>query len=102
MGRTTGPVTPLARITERNGREADVADGASESNLWGTYIHGIFDNDAFREALSGALRGAKGLGPAPEQGQSFAGIREDAIKRLASVVAGSLDMKAVLRIAGLG
>ena len=103
MGRTTGPVTPLARITERNGRKADVADGASESNIWGTYIHGIFDNDAFREALSGALRGAKGLvGPAPEQGQSFAGIREDAIKRLASVVAGSLDMKAVLRIAGLG
>lgn len=104
MGRTTGPVTPLARITGRNGVSVDVADGAMKSNLWGTYIHGIFDNDAFRDALLGALRGAKGLGPLAsdgEPGRSFAGIREDAIERLAAVVAGSLDMKAILRIAGL-
>lgn len=101
MGRSAGAGAPLARITERNGAVADVADGAREGNLWGTYIHGIFDNDAFREALLGSLRGARGLA-AHAPGRSFASIREEAIGRLAAVVAGSVDMEAVLRIAGLG
>jgi len=102
MGRTTGPAVPLARITERNGDGADVADGAVNGNLWGTYIHGIFDNDAFRDALLDALRRARGLASFAPGAQGFAALREEAISRLATVVASSLDMKAVLRIAGLG
>lgn len=102
MGRTAGPITPFAKITERNGKKADVADGATEGNLWGTYIHGIFDNDSFRDALLGTLRSAKGLSSAGPSGPGFALKREEAIKELASVVAGSLDMEAILRIAGLG
>jgi len=40
-------------------------DGAQSSNgaVWGTYIHGLFDNNEFRRALLDRLREKKGLKP---------------------------------------
>ncbi|MFQ5737194.1 MAG: hypothetical protein ACE5GY_10115, partial [Thermodesulfobacteriota bacterium] len=105
MGRTTmggggGGARPFARITSRNGQEADEPEGACLGNLWGTYIHGIFDNDTFREALLAALRTAKG---APAGGRSeFGARRGESIDALARLVGSSLDIASVMRIAGLG
>jgi adenosylcobyric acid synthase len=40
---------PAFRIIQRNGLTVDESDGAQTmSNIWGTYIHGIFDSPKFR------------------------------------------------------
>lgn len=52
MGRSEslGKALPLFRIRMRDGEPADLSDGLTQADgrAWGTYIHGIFDNDAFR------------------------------------------------------
>ncbi|MBQ1336181.1 MAG: cobyric acid synthase, partial [Selenomonadaceae bacterium] len=53
------------RITQKAGKECDRQEGlASEDGLvFGTYVHGIFDNDEFRRGILNALRQRKGLEP---------------------------------------
>ena len=52
MGRSVsgGRAKPLFRILRRDGKPADIEDGLAQPDgkAWGTYIHGIFDNDGFR------------------------------------------------------
>ncbi|MEW6602497.1 MAG: cobyric acid synthase, partial [Nitrospirota bacterium] len=66
MGNTTGD-TGLFRVNRLNssdslnGSNGHIPDGSSKGNVWGTYIHGIFDNDEFRTSLINSLREKKGL-----------------------------------------
>ncbi len=66
-------------------------DGAlsPDGRIWGTYLHGIFDNDALRHAWLRSLGWQ-------EQGQTF--DRELAYNRLADHVRTHLDMTALRRI----
>jgi adenosylcobyric acid synthase len=64
---------------------------AAEGRLWGTYLHGIFDNDALRHAWLRSLGW---------QGQGAAFDRETAYNRLANHVRSHLDMDALRRIIG--
>lgn len=105
MGESTGRVRPFARITARNGAKTEVADGAvsADGSVWGTYIHGIFDNDSFRRAFVSALRVRKGAGPdtgSYEGAAGFRELREASINRVAELVRSSLDMDELLRIIG--
>ncbi len=51
MGRTIGE-KPWLEITSRNGEPCSIIDGSSnqEGNIWGCYIHGLFDNANFRRS----------------------------------------------------
>lgn len=104
MGRTTGSAAPFSKITGRNGEAAGIDDGgvSSDARVWGTYIHGIFDNDGFRESMIEGLRREKGAstGAASTWGP-FAGRRDEAIGRLAAIVRESLRMDEIMRIIGL-
>ena len=64
MGRSIskGANQPLFRITSRDGRPVEAIDGLiePEGRVWGTYIHGIFDNDAFRRDFLNDLRKRSG------------------------------------------
>jgi len=58
--RSLGSATPLLEISERNGRPVKVQDGlvSADGRVWGTYLHGLFDNDGLRHRLiSQFLRG---------------------------------------------
>jgi len=83
---------PLATI-EREASTESVPDGAvSESErVFGTYVHGFFDNDDFRRAFIAASRAAVDLAPAREYA-SVGGQREARIDRLASHLKRSLDL----------
>ena len=61
---------PLADI-ERQGATESVPDGAvSESGrVFGTYVHGFFDNDDFRHSFIRAARAAVDLAPADKYAQ---------------------------------
>ncbi|MCE5242137.1 MAG: cobyric acid synthase [Syntrophobacteraceae bacterium] len=64
MGRSVsrGAALPLFRITLRDGRPADLSDGLIQPDrrVWGTYIHGIFDNDDFRRRFLREVRDRSG------------------------------------------
>ena len=94
MGRTVLPdgARPLLRFED--GR----VDGAVSAGgrVWGTYLHGIFDNGPFRTAWLRSL-GWKGK----ENPLSFAQVRNQAFDRLADEVEAALDMKLLERIIGL-
>jgi adenosylcobyric acid synthase len=103
MGDTVGTGKPFAIIRERNSTHVRVEDGyvSEGGDLWGTYIHGIFDNDRFRGALMNELRRRNGV-PAFEGGsEPFAESKERAISTFAEVVRKGLDMEMLNNIIGL-
>ena len=84
--------TPFARVV-REGDAAPVQDGASTGGgrTWGTYVHGIFDSDAFRHAFLDAARRDCGLPQALEL-CSVTGQREARIDRWAAHLRRALDL----------
>lgn len=102
MGRTEeGRETlPVFRFLERAGETADGPEGLSnrEGNVWGTYIHGVFDEGPFRRAFLDGLRRRKGLCPL-EKGPTLWDPQGE-YDRLAACVRQSLDMAAVYGLLG--
>lgn len=88
-------------ILMRRGAPVVESDGAvnDAGNVVGTYLHGLFANDAFRRALLADLAARRGLAPDARWGApSNAGERYD---RLADVVAAACDLAAVGKLVGL-
>jgi len=67
--------------------------------VWGTYLHGIFDDDAFRRWFIDRLRQRRGLAPLGKIVAVY--DLEQAFERLAATVRASIDLKGVLRLVGL-
>jgi cobyric acid synthase CobQ len=67
--------------------------------VWGTYLHGVFDEDGFRRAFVDSLRMAKGLPPLGAPQTRF-GL-EPALERLAASLRKHLDMNRVYQALGL-
>jgi adenosylcobyric acid synthase len=103
MGETAyvGEARPFGYV-RRAGRRDLVADGAAatDGRIVGTYLHGLFDADAFRHAFLQAARAACGLAP-PIQLARFAEEREARLNRLAAHVEGAVDVKTLLAWMGL-
>lgn len=87
-----GDVESLFVIRNRNGETVEIPDGAitKDGKCWGTYIHGIFDNDGFKRIFLNGMRRKKGLAPIAA---SFK--REDGYDRLAKVLMEHLDMRQI-------
>jgi adenosylcobyric acid synthase len=94
MGTSSGDIG-LFRMRRLSGHQPgqgdEVLDGSMNGNCWGTYIHGIFENDSFRRGMINDLRIKRGLSPL-ESGINCAAIKDRAIDKLASVVKENLDM----------
>mgnify|MGYP001772748117 FL=1 len=58
---------PFELITKRNGLRANELSGAYEGSVFGTYVHGIFDNPGFSLKLINYLRKKRGLGEISER-----------------------------------
>ena len=104
MGDSQGRSRPLLRITERNGRAVDIADGAvsEDGRVAGTYLHGIFDNDEFRRQLINHLMQNKGKVRANDDPHlSSRAFKEQAYDRLADVVQENLRMDSIYKAMGL-
>ena len=99
MGHTTGDVG-LFNIKRLNGSEDYVPDGSVKENVWGTYIHGIFDNDGLRTSVINSLRMKKGL-PPREETTIYHSKKEEAIERWADILGKSVDICFILREVGM-
>ncbi|SIO35258.1 cobyric acid synthase [Halodesulfovibrio marinisediminis] len=76
-----------------------LADSHDFQAVWGTYLHGVFDDDKFRRAFINDLRVRKGL--APLQGVQASFSIDPALDRLADTVRDALDMKKIYEVLGL-
>jgi adenosylcobyric acid synthase len=93
--------TPLFRLM-REGEGSPRADGAvaDGGRILGTYLHGLFDSDAFRHSFLRAARAACGLEP-PRELVWFSAEREARFDRLASHVRASVRLEQILAWLGL-
>lgn len=98
MGESRGDIG-LFRIRRSSG-SAPVLDGSRKESCWGTYLHGIFDNDRFRRDILDCIRVRKGLGPLGAV-YSFSEVKDKALDALAGVVREHVDMDFVNKVAGL-
>jgi adenosylcobyric acid synthase len=87
-----GATRPLLRL-RRAGVTEETEDGAvsADGYVIGTYMHGFFDDDAFRHALLAALRAAARLSP-PRGRRRFTAERGARFDRLAAHVRRALDI----------
>ena len=81
-------------------RHADESreDGAHSPDLrvWGTYLHGLFDSDAFRDSFLNGVRRHKGVANAAAG--SYEMLKQDGFEKLAAIVRASLDMQKLYAI----
>ena len=81
---------PLGEIIERGGQTVRIPDGAvaADGRVWGSYLHGLFENDGFRH------RWLRGLGWSGEVVATTA-LRYREYDRLADAVEEAVDWNAV-------
>ena len=82
-----------------------LADGTPEGcvsgNVFGTYLHGLFDSGELTAALAKALCARKGISPTQTRLMSMEAYRQRQFDLLADGVRRALDMEAVYRAMGM-
>jgi adenosylcobyric acid synthase len=91
---------PFAEIL-REGEPQPTSDGAlaAGGRVWGSYIHGLFDDDAFRQSFLRFARESCGLAPARTH-VCVAAERQARIDRWAGHLRQSLDMNLIHELTG--
>ncbi len=94
-GRTfcTNPEDTVCVVKNKRGDE--IGYGTKDLKIWGSYLHGIFDDDVFRRWLIDEIRISKGLSPlkTPQTNYSV----EQGLNQLAEVLKNSLDMEKIFK-----
>ena len=97
MGRTTAEGgRPFCTLEDEDGNQC--ADGCCQGNVYGTYLHGVFDSGPCAQALARALLRRKGLDPSDVRAVDLDAYRERQFDELARVVRENMDMDLVYRI----
>jgi len=65
-------------------------------SIWGTYLHGLFDNGAWRRSWLNRLRQRRGLKSLPTGIANYREQRETLLDALADRVEGSIDLSILL------
>jgi adenosylcobyric acid synthase len=67
-------------------------------SLWGCYLHGLFDNGAWRRSWLNKLRKSRGLAPLPTGIGNYREQREEMLESLADFVAEYVDLTPILQV----
>jgi adenosylcobyric acid synthase len=89
-----GPGQPAFEISSRNGLPVQVMDGwvSPDRRVWGTYLHGLFDNDEFRRGFLKEVSQAHKQPQKAASGMSFREFQETQLDRLADLMRRHLDL----------
>ncbi len=92
---------PFAQLTTES-NEGTSFDGCTTPDglVFGSYLHGLFDDDSFRHTFLAAARAYYALAPAIRI-EDWKQKREESLNRLANTVRRSLDMEKIFSWAGL-
>ena len=74
------------------------ADGAFSGNVYGTYVHGVFDKEGVAKTIVQALGQKKGIDTREITGMDFAAFKESQYDILAKELRRHLDMEQIYRI----
>ena len=94
-GRTQVQGGPFCRLAD------GTPEGCVQGNVFGTYLHGLFDTGALTEKLTAFLCQNKGIDPAGVQLIPMEQYRQQQFDKLAAGVRAALDMDAVYAAMGL-
>lgn len=103
MGRSSAgkDARPLFRIVRRDGEPVDIQDGLTRADgrAWGTYIHGIFDNDELRNRFLEEVgrRSGKAIAPVSDS-FSYRLWKEEQYDLLADFVQEHVNVDRILSI----
>ncbi|MCK4837452.1 MAG: cobyric acid synthase, partial [Desulfobulbaceae bacterium] len=93
------------QTTSDHRRALQMADGSEagavspDGRIWGSYLHGIFDDDDFRRCFIDMARSSRNLQPLGKVVAPY--DLEPAFDRLADIVRESMDIKKLYRLLGL-
>ncbi len=99
--------SPLVSISEETGkssvfggndRDSAHPDGACRGNVYGCYVHGIFDDPEAAGGFLSALLKTKGYDPSEIRARDWKAYKEEQYDRLADIIRQNVDMEAVYRI----
>ncbi|MED5016793.1 cobyric acid synthase [Paenibacillus chibensis] len=90
---------PLFEIQEADGVSKPEGCGAGSGRVWGTYLHGVFHNDAFRSGWLNGIRADKGLA---QTGTTVAvkELKEQEFDRISATVRAHLRMDEIYGLLG--
>ena len=86
---------------EPENRIENSTDGISHGNVYGTYIHGIFDKEKIVSEIVKSLAEKKGLSMEEVEGVDLKAFKESQYDLLADTLRKHLDMKAIYQIMGM-
>lgn len=87
-------------VTRVRGKE-EAINVYGDKNIFGTYIHGIFDNKNVLQIVSNILRDRKGLDKITIK-NGYEQYREEQLDKLADIIEKNIDMKKIEKILELG
>lgn len=98
-GKTFGNTNAFVTISTRQGEEVHYTDGEYiDDKYFGTYIHGIFDSNEFREYILNTIRKKKKLN---EKGSvDLRERREEELEKLAAITRENLDLDYIYLLIG--
>ncbi len=103
MGVTTldKGLQPFSRIFRRGATSVSVEDGAvsHDGRIFGTYLHGLFENSSFLEIYLNSIRLEKGM---PLRCGTQKRLQQDPFDQLAEQLEKHLDLPRLMTICGLG
>ena len=100
MGQTTYEFNEeeLTTIDNVNGEDIIKNDGLYKDNVYGSYIHGIFDKEEVSKAIVESLCIHKGIDYSSISTVDIEKYKEEQYDKLAEGIRNSLDMKAIYKI----
>lgn len=84
-----------------SGRALPKGDGAARGNVFGCYVHGLFDRPEAAQAFAALLLEQKGLDKSALRSVDLAAHKEEQYDKLAQIVRENLDIKAIYEILNL-
>ena len=85
-------------IDDQNRADSDKLAGAQKGNVYGTYVHGIFDKEEVAERIVEALAKNKGIAMEQIHGVDYQTFKETQYDILADALREHLDMKKIYQI----
>jgi len=85
---------------KRKHTEEWLTEGLINGNVWGTYLHGVFENDSLRRWLINKHRIKKSLTPI-DFTFSWNNLFDSHIKKLSEIIEANIDIERLWQIAGL-
>lgn len=93
MGQTEQREQPFSCLSD------GTYEGGCRENIWGTYVHGIFDEGALSAALVNGILRSKGL-PETAKPVDWSQYQEKQLNKLADAARKGLDMELIYRLVG--